>query len=97
MGQLALIRAFILVSIPIDINDNTRHVHVFRKGTRHMQSLAKIWIELNGIKCVEIAESSLSAKDNEMLLRVIEDNWDFINNQISRSFKGEKTIVKSLK
>lgn len=29
MGQLAFIKLFMLVSIPTDINDNRRHVHVF--------------------------------------------------------------------
>ena len=45
MGQLAFLKAFILVAIPIDINDNRRHVHVYRKGSRHLRSVAKIWIE----------------------------------------------------
>lgn len=45
MGQLAFLKMFLLVSIPTDVNDNRRHVHVFKKGTRHMRSIAKIWIE----------------------------------------------------
>lgn len=67
MGQLAFLKMFIIVAISLDVNDNRRHVHVFRKGTRHMRSLAKIWIESNGEKCVEIAESELSTKENNML------------------------------
>jgi hypothetical protein len=42
MGQLAFLRMFILVAISLDVNDNRRHVHVFRKGMRHQHSLAKI-------------------------------------------------------
>ena len=45
MGQLAFLKMFIIVAISLDVNDNRRHVHVFRKGTRHMRSLAKIWVE----------------------------------------------------
>ncbi len=93
MGQLAFLSLFILVSIPIDINDNRRHVHVFWKGKRHQHSLAKIWIEKNGVQCVEIAESELSEKDNEMLVAAINRHWNFINEQITRAFKGEKTIA----
>ncbi len=96
MGQLAFLKMFLLVSIPTDINDNRRHIHVFRKGTRHMRSIAKIWIEQNGQKCVEIAESQLSAKDNEMIVNAIEKHWEFINEQISRTFRGEKTKVKNI-
>ena len=48
MGQLAFLRMFILVAISLDVNDNRRHVHIFKKGMRHQHSLAKIWIEKNG-------------------------------------------------
>lgn len=92
MGQLAFLQMFILVAISLDVNDNRRHVHVFRKGKRHQHSLAKIWIERNGEQCVEIAESSLSTKDNEMLVAAINRHWAVINEQVTRTFNGEKTI-----
>lgn len=41
MGQLAFLKMFILVAISLDVNDNRRHIHVFKKGKRHQQSLAK--------------------------------------------------------
>ena len=92
MGQLAFLKMFILVAISLDVNDNLRHVHVFWKGKRHQHSLAKIWIEKNGEQCVEIAESELSAKDNEMLIAAINKHREFINEQITRVFNGEKTV-----
>ena len=96
MGQLAFIKMFLLASIPTDINDNRRHVHVFKKGNRHMKSVAKIWIESGGQKCIEIAYSGLTAKENEMLMSAISSHWEFINEQISKTFRGEKTVVKDL-
>lgn len=96
MGQLAFLKMFIIVAISLDVNDNRRHVHVFRKGTRHMRSLAKIWIESNGEKCVEIAESELSAKENKMLTDAINRHWDYINEQITKTFNGEKTVAIDL-
>ncbi len=54
------------------------------------------WIERNGDKCVEIAESELSPKDNMMLVSAIERHWDYINNQISKAFRGEKTVIKNI-
>lgn len=96
VGQLAFLKMFLLVSIPTDINDNRRHIHIFKKGSRHLKSVAKIWIESNGQKCIEIAYSYLSAKDNEMLIEAIDSNWEFINEQISKTFKGEKTRVRNL-
>ena len=53
MGQLAFIKMFLLVSIPTDVNDNRRHIYIFRKGGRHLHSVAKIWIERNGMKNIE--------------------------------------------
>ena len=92
MGQLAFLRTFILVAISLDANDNRRHVHVFRKGRRHQKSLAKIWIEKNGEPCVEVADSELTARENEMLVAAINRHWELINNQISKVFNGEKTV-----
>lgn len=92
MGQLAFLRTFILVAISLDANDNRRHVHVFRKGRRHQHSLAKIWIEKNGEPCVEVADSELTARENEMLVAAINRHWELINNQISKVFNGEKTV-----
>lgn len=96
MGQLAFIKMFLLVSIPTDVNDNRRHIHVFRKGGRHLHSVAKIWIERNGIKDIEIAESELNAKDNALIVSAIGRHWDFINEQIIKTFRGEKTKVKNI-
>ncbi len=91
MGQLAFLKAFILVAMSIDANDNRRHVHVFQKGQRRLKSVAKIWIESNGEKCIEIAESTLSAKENKMLVDAIDRHWEYINEQITITFRGEKT------
>ena len=96
MGQLAFIKTFILVAIPLDANDNRRHVHVFKKGSRHRKSVAKIWIEANGAKCIEIAESELSTRENNMIVDAIDRHWEMINDQISMTFRGEKTVLKNI-
>ena len=96
MGQLAFIKMFILVAIPRDVNDNRRHVHVFKKGSRHLHSVAKIWIEQNGEKCIEIAESELSTKENKLIVDAIDRHWEMINNQITRTFRGEKPEPKNI-
>ena len=81
MGQLAFLKMFILVSIPVDKQDNRRHVHVFRKNGRHQRSVAKIWIEKNGMPYVEIAESVLSPKDNQMIVDAINQNWSVLHKK----------------
>ena len=96
MGQLAFLRAFILVAIPLDVNHNRRHVHVFKKGQRHLKSVAKIWIESNGEQCVEIEYSALSPGENKMIVNAINKHWAFINEQISKTFRGEKTTPQNI-
>ena len=103
MGKIAFLKIFlklfVLVSIPSDINDNRRHVHVFsrNKNARQEKSIAKIWIESHGEKKVEIAESTLSAKEKEVLIQTIMDNWDLINQQIDLTFAWVKTELKEIK
>ena len=102
MGQLALLylflRAYVLVSIPVDKYENRRHVHVFPrlKGARGKYSVAKIWLETNGVPDVEIYESSLSTKENELLIQIIRENWEYIDQQLTKSFEGKKTEVKEI-
>ena len=47
-------------------------------------------------KCVEIAESELSTKENNMLTDAINRHWDYINEQITKTFNGEKTVAIDL-
>ncbi len=75
MGQLAFLKMFLIVAIPLDVNDNRKHIHIFKKGQRHRNSLAKIWIESNGEKCIEIAYSKLSEKDNKMIIDALNDRF----------------------
>ena len=60
------------------------------------RSVAKIWIESNGAKCIEIAESELSAKENKMITDAIDKHWNLINDQITLTFLGEKTEIKNI-
>ena len=85
------------VVLPIDINDNRRHIHVFYRGKREQECVAKFWIESNGKKCVEIAYSRLSAKENETIMQAIDSNWDLLNEQMDKIFAGVKTTSKRLK
>ena len=97
MGQLAFLKTFILVAIPLDVNDNRRHIHVFKKGSRHLRSVAKIWIEKNGEKCIEIAESELTTKENDMIVAAIDRHWELLNDQISKTFRERNRSLKILK
>lgn len=46
---------------------------------------------------VEIYESSLSTKENELLVQIIRENWEYIDQKLTKSFEGLKTEVKEIK
>ena len=66
MGKLAVILFFILSVFPADANENRRHIHVVRRGSKKShrgETVAKICIEENGQKKIEVAWSELDADD----------------------------------
>lgn len=47
MGKLAIILCFILSVFPADANENRRHIHVVKRGSKKSHrgnTVAKIWI-----------------------------------------------------
>ena len=66
MGKLMLLLYFILSVFPADATENRRHIYVVRRGSKKSHrgdTVAKIWIEKNGQKDIEIAWSELSADE----------------------------------
>lgn len=100
MGKLAFILQFILSVFPTDINER-RHVHVVLPGKLKKANrgdvVAKIWIEKDGIKCIEVDWSMLSADEEKMILDVIDRKWELINNQMTDIFNGKKVRIIKLK
>ena len=96
MGKILYFLCFILSVYPTDINENRRHVHVIRRGSKksHMgHTVAKIWIEENGQKKIEIEWSELTADENKDIIKVIEQNYKAINERIDRLFNGKKVDI----
>lgn len=79
MGKLAILLCFILSVFPADANENRRHIHVVKRGRKNSHrghTVAKIWIEKNGEKCIEIAWSDLSAQEEQTIIEAIEKHWE---------------------
>lgn len=96
MGKLLYFLCFILSVFPADANENRRHIHVTRKGDKKSHrgdTVAKIWIEENGQKKIEICWSELNAKDEASIIDVIDKNWDTINAMIDKVFAGEPVEI----
>ena len=70
-----LLLYFILSVFPADATENRRDIHVVRRGskkTHRGDTVAKIWIEKNGQKDLEIAWSELSADEETEILKAID-------------------------
>jgi len=101
MGKLAFILNFILAVFPSDATENRRHVHVIYKGkkrskTHRGNTVAKFWIEKDGVKCVEVDWSNLSAQEEADIIKAIDKNWETINKQIDKVFAGDKVTILTL-
>ena len=95
-----LLLYFILSVFPADATENRRHIHVVRRGNKKSHrgdTVAKIWIEENGEKKIEIAWSELSATEEAEILDAIDKYWDELNQRIDDVFAGKKIQIKRIK
>ena len=100
MGKLAFILGFILSVFPADAKENRRHIHVVRRGSKQSHrgdTVAKIWIEENGLKKIEVAWSELTTADEEVIVKAIDEHWDELNHSIDMVFAGRKIRIKKIK
>ena len=100
MGKLMLLLYFILSVFPADATENRRHIHVVRRGTKKSHrgdTVAKIWIEENGMKKIDIAWSELNATEEAEILIAIDEHWEELNKLIDDVFAGKKIQIKRIK
>lgn len=100
MGKIAFILCFILSVFPADANENRRHIHVVKRGDKRSHkgnTVAKIWIEENGEKKIEVDWSELSAEDEALIIEAIDKYWDELNRSIDMVFAGKKIQIKKIK
>ena len=100
MGKLMILLYFILSVFPADATENRRHIHVVRRGSKKSHrgdTVAKIWIEENGQKKIEVAWSELTADEEAKILKAIDKHWDELNRMIDDVFAGKKLQIKRIK
>ena len=100
MGKLMLLLYFILSVFPADATENRRHIHVVRRGSKKSHrgdTVAKIWIEENGEKKIEVAWSKLTADEETLIIETIDKHWDELNRMIDDVFAGKKITIKRIK
>ena len=91
---------FILSVFPADATENRRHIHVVRRGSKKSHrgdTVAKIWIEENGQKKIEVAWSELSSDEETLIIEAIDKHWDELNRLIDDVFAGKKIQIKKIK
>ena len=59
--------------------------------------MAKVWIEENGQKKIEIAWSELTSSEEEEVIKAIDEHWDELNRLIDDVFAGKKIKIKRIK
>lgn len=100
MGKLMVLLYFILSVFPADASENRRHIHVVRRGRKNPHrgnTVAKIWIEKDGHKKIDIAWSELTASEEEYIIKVIDKHWDELNRLIDDVFNGKKIRIRRIK
>jgi len=98
MGRIAFWITYLFYTLPADSKDNRKHIHVFKGKGRHIKSLAKIWIEQNGLKNISVAyNNGISKKDLKIILQLIDDNWNDLIKQIEDAFTGKNINIIELK
>ena len=100
MGKLMTLLYFILSVFPADAMEKRRHIHVVRRGSKKSHrgdTVAKIWIEENGQKKIDIAWSELSADEEALIIEAIDKYWDELNRLIDDVFAGKKIQIKRIK
>ena len=100
MGKLMILLYFILSVFPADATENRRHIHVVRRGSKNSHrgdTVAKIWIEENGTKKIEVAWSELSAAEEVEVIKAIDEHWKELNKLIDDVFAGKKIKIKRIK
>lgn len=81
-------------------NGKRRHIHVVRRGSKKSHrgnTVAKIWIEENGQKKIEVAWSELNADEETEILKAIDEHWEELNQLIDDVFAGKKIQIKRIK
>lgn len=100
MGKIMFYLCFILSVFPADATENRRHIHVIRRGEKKSHrgnTVAKIWIERNGLKHIEIAWSELTTDEEKDIIQVIDQHWEELNKRIDDVFAGKKIQIKRIK
>ena len=100
MGKLMMLLYFILSVFPADATENRRHIHIVRRGSKKSHrgnTVAKIWIEENGEKKIEVAWSELTADEEALIIETIDTHWEELNQMIDDVFAGKKIQIKRIK
>jgi hypothetical protein len=100
MGKLMLLYCFILSVFPADASENRRHIHIVKRGSSNSHrgnTVAKIWIEKDGEKSIEIDWSLLTSDENAEIVKAIDSNWKELNKMIDDVFAGKKVRIKRIK
>lgn len=89
--------AFYLATLPNDTLNERLHIHVIKSNaTGPVKSFAKIWLESNGKKNIEVEYSYLKPFLLNELLVKIDCNWEIVIQQVKDILSGKKVKIINL-
>lgn len=92
MGKIAEFLTFYFYTLPNDENENRLHIHVYDKKKGFRRPIAKIWLESNGEKDIQVAYNfGIEERSLKKIIAFLDKNYNKIVNNINQTFKGIKT------
>lgn len=93
MGRIATFLYFFFHVFSADATENRRHIHVVCRNAKQAHrgnTVAKIWIEKQGKKNIEIDWSELTTAEEQQIIKAIDAHWEEIMQNIDNTFAGKK-------
>lgn len=102
MGKLFLLLKieYYLATLSNDTLRERLHVHVIRPNKRDLSRVnvyAKIWIEKDGVKNLEVAYNTLDNTTLKDILTRNDNNYDLVKKQVIDALSGNKVKIIKLK
>lgn len=92
MGKIAEFLTFYFYTLPFDENENRLHIHVLKKKKGKKYHLAKIWLECNGVKDIQVEYNlGIDERNLKKIIAFLDKNYNKIVKNINQTYNGIKT------
>lgn len=94
MGKIAEFLTFYFYTLRGDEKENRLHIHISKKKKGKKYHLAKIWLESNGEKDIQVAYNlGIDERKLKKIIAFLDKNYNKIVKNIDKTYKGFKTEI----